>query len=51
MKTEKIGVITILKDGELFGIIYNDIEKRNKVMYKCTPMTEEEMVEIIEKTI
>lgn len=48
-KTEKVGVVIIYKDDELHGMIYNDTTKRNKVLYKCIPMSEDEMIEILEK--
>lgn len=48
METQKIGVVTILKDGELVGIIYNDVKTRTKTMYSCTPMGEDDMIAIIE---
>lgn len=51
MNTEKVGVVTILHEGELVGMIYNDIVKRQRVWYKCVLMTEEEMVDIIEKKV
>jgi hypothetical protein len=47
MITQKIGVVTIVKDDELIGIIYNNIKTRSKVLYKCVPMTEDEIIEII----
>jgi hypothetical protein len=51
MNTEKIGVVTILQEGELVGMIYNNIRTRQRTWYKCVPMTEEEMVAIIEDTV
>lgn len=48
METTKEGVVTILKDGELVGIIYNDMKTRNKVMYSCTQMSEDDMIAVIE---
>jgi hypothetical protein len=45
--TKEEGVVTIHKDGELIGIIYNDMEKRSKILYSCLPMTQEEIVEVI----
>jgi hypothetical protein len=51
MNTEKVGVITILQEGELVGMIYNNIYTRNRIWYKCVPMTEDEMVAIIEDKV
>ena len=51
MNTEKIGVVTILQEGQLVGMIYNDIKTRNRVWYKCTPMTEEDMINVIENQV
>lgn len=47
METREEGVVTILKEGELVGIIYNDMEKRSKILYKCEPMTQEEIVAVL----
>lgn len=48
METKKEGVVTIHKDGELVGVIYNDMQTRRKVMYKCEQMSEDEMIAVIE---
>lgn len=48
METKKEGVVTIHKEGELVGIIYNDMKTRNKVMYKCEQMSEDDMIAVIE---
>ena len=45
--TKEEGVVTIYKDGELIGIIYNDMEKRSKILYSCLPMTQEEIVAVL----
>lgn len=51
METEKLGVVTILSEGELVGMIYNDVKKHQRIWYKCVPMTEEDMVQIIEHKV
>ena len=47
METKEEGVVTILKEGELIGIIYHDMNKRSKILYKCEPMTQEEIVAVV----
>ena len=52
MKTEKVGVVTILdNEGELVGIIYNDMSTRRKVMFKCEQMSEDEMIAVLEDKV
>lgn len=48
METQKLGIVAILKEGELVGIIYNDVKTRTKSMYSCSPMSEDEMIAVIE---
>ena len=52
VKTEKVGVVTILDgEGELVGIIYNDMSTRRKVMFKCEQMSEDEMIAVLEDKV
>lgn len=50
MHTNKEGVVTIHKDGVLFGMIYRDPKTGHKLLYKCEPMDEDEIIHIIEHT-
>lgn len=47
-ETKEEGVVTILREGELIGLIYRDEKSKHRIMYKCEPMSEEEMRETIE---
>lgn len=46
--TQKIGVVTIQKGEEVVGVIINDTKNRVKRMYKCVPMDEEDITNLIE---
>jgi len=48
MHTEKVGVVVIHEGEDLVGIIYNDLKKRTKVLYKCEPMSEEDIIAVID---
>lgn len=48
METKEEGVITIHREGELVGIIYRDEKTKHRIMYKCEPMSEDEMRDTIE---
>jgi len=38
MQIEEIGVLAITKDGELIGVVYNDLTKRCPVFYEVKKM-------------
>ena len=48
MKTVKEGVVTIHHDDQLYGLIHRDPKTGHKILYRCEPMDEDEIVEIIE---
>lgn len=48
IKTVKEGVITIQQNGDIVGIIYNDIKTRAKRLYWVKEMSVEEIAELVE---
>ncbi len=44
LKAEESGVITLLDEkGELYGVIYKDMQSRKNVFYKCSEMSFSEL--------
>lgn len=45
--TQAEKVTTVYEDGVVAGFIHYDAKARNAIIYKCEPMTEEEIAERI----
>jgi len=47
ISTKKEGVITIHKEGEIIGIIYNDMATRSKRLFWVKEMDDEEIADLL----
>ena len=47
MNTQEEGVVTILHEEVLHAIIYRDAKTGHKLLFKCIPMDEEEISDLV----
>lgn len=48
MDIEQVGVLIIRKEGNVVGLVYNDIAKRSQIFFSVSEMGMEEIKELLE---